>query len=605
MTANHIKFDAHHILVPATNASPAGASGGSPGWSEAEPWVAVAEGAHPSTLKPNPNSDWKRAATTQGDRSRLRQSQGSAALHPGLPPDAPSGLARRRGKPRAYSFRRPARRVPGLPRWAAVGRPCATALVLLMTLVFVACAGPSPSDQRSETAQAWQEPEALPVVEAEPLEVLALPEPEPLPAELPRELVTGVPLGTDEMAQQVEAARDTDALAAALAERVDEPRVIAATLARNPNIRAARARVRAAAAEHGQLDAVQRLLAQYETFAQQLDPHVAMRLPRWLGPNVFPLPGVQGLRSRVIALSVEIAAAEYEATLRETLERVRVAFAELVFRDVEYEVLAELREFVRSVRDVAQTRFRAGRVDYGALAAAEARLATLENRLEASQRAKREAAAVIRDVLNVPEETVLGAPEAEAPPALTEEQFTQWLKQRDEAPRLQALQAQTARTEAMIQMVELMSRPSADQDLSELPDPLADEPRFREQPAVPMDAPYFGRDEAYRDELAHRAAALRDAHDAARNRLRSNAEAAWLAYEQAQADAALARDTLAELAEREVEATLAAFRAGRVDIEQVLGAVERKLEATLGHAAATRRAAEALYALDRTLGAVP
>ncbi|MGE0435045.1 MAG: TolC family protein [Planctomycetota bacterium] len=168
-------------------------------------------------------------------------------------------------------------------------------------------------------------------------------------------------------------------------------------------------------------------------------------------------------------------------------------------------------------------------------------------------------------------------------------------------PDARAVELKRERIGTMAELIETMSRPDADLDLSELPDPLADRPAFREMPAAMPPGPWYGLMEARRAELAHRGAALEAARTALIDQLRARAITAGQDLDAARAELQL-QATLDGLARQAVDATTEAFRAGRVDVDRVLAALTQRLDSALGASTARRDIATALADSDYLLG---
>ena len=415
------------------------------------------------------------------------------------------------------------------------------------------------------------------------------------------DLMSGVDFNSESVAAATEAAR-LDGFASSLAEGLTLDQLLAAVLARNPEIAAAREQVHAIETEHGQLDALRRVREQYRAFVEELDPVVGPRLPDGSGAASFPLPGAEGLRSRLIDQAVSIAREALHGVLRRLVRDARSTFAVAVYLQRRQQILKDQLQLAVTVKNVTQARFEAGSADLGSVLAVEERVARLQNVLDDTARDLQSSRADLCRLMSLqsPEIGKLKPSDLDAPDVEVEQRMGG--VPRNPAARMVELKAERVGT--MKELVETMSRPDADLDLSELPSPLRDDSQFRNQPAPMPPGPWYGLMEAYRAELGRRESALRESRAATLDQLRADALTASESLDTARSEKLLQETTLDSLADQAISTTMEAFRTGKVDIDRVLAALDQKLNAALGGAAARRDIERTAAMLDALLGPV-
>lgn len=379
-----------------------------------------------------------------------------------------------------------------------------------------------------------------------------------------------------------------------------------ATLARNPAIRAARVRVDAIEAELGELEALRLALGTYAGLVEQLDPRVRRSMPPRTGPESYPLPGADGLRSAVVEQAVRIANQQYVDTLRRVLYEARVAYHENVFLRTRAAILDEKLSLVRTLREAVQARFRTGAASLAELLALDAEVATIENERDDVDRAIERSHATVATLLDLRVDTPIGRLTPPAPwrGAAVDVDVDAAARARLRAnPMHRTLALQRDRMGLMIEMIEVMSMRDLDFGTSAVPRPFAWDPMRRSPMRAEADAT-FGVVEAYRREMLVRQAALEFARAATLNDLSAQLATALQYLHDAQAELALQSETLRDLTDRAARVAIEAYSTGAVTFDRALDAIRATLRNRLDEAAAHRRLADAVAALERLLGPV-
>jgi outer membrane protein TolC len=303
--------------------------------------------------------------------------------------------------------------------------------------------------------------------------------------------------------------------------------------------------------------------------------------------------------------AVAIARARAEATVRTELRRARTTWARARYLATARRIAGGQAELVRTIREVAQARFQAGRVGLDVVLALEARLARLEDQAADAQRELAASRAALRRAMHLRADAPLAAvapyEEAVMRPRLPDA-LASWRASAPPHPDVRALRAQRARAATLVELVETLGRPPTDLGTSRLRNG-ADGASFGKLADAARPSPWYGLQEAYRAELAHRASKLEAATAARADELAAAAVAAWQRLRTAAAELTLQRETMMTLTEQAVRTTTERFRTGAADVDRVLTTIEQRLTVRRRTAAAHRDADLARVALDAILGA--
>jgi outer membrane protein, heavy metal efflux system len=297
----------------------------------------------------------------------------------------------------------------------------------------------------------------------------------------------------------------------------------------------------------------------------------------------FPPPGKRGLVRRGAEEQTAAAQMRHEdlqARLRRDVDR---AWIELFYRDRALAVTRDSRDLAETVLQTALSRYRVGEGDQSeVLRARLARDELLER--EQSLEAEREAAgAKLAQLLNAPAREALVLPK-ELPPLPAVEPAAQMLKRLEQHPQVSAIEAEvrSLRLEADAARRDYLPefgieasygyRRARSADGSRLPDMVS--------VGLVMSLPLFRdkrQDARLQEKRALAIAGLYQHHDMVLQ-LREAVQARQAELTQLRARASLVQKTLLPTAAQNVEASLAAFRTGKSDLDTVLRARQSELD---------------------------
>jgi outer membrane protein TolC len=189
-------------------------------------------------------------------------------------------------------------------------------------------------------------------------------------------------------------------------------------LQRNPGVRAARARLEAAAERHPQAISLPDPMVEATWYAKNaMDPSGSF--PRWnlMITQDFPFPTVLILRGEAATKEAEAEALRYEAAVRDAVAELKDVHAERAYLASAARVQAALRDVYRRYAEVARGGVDSGRTRLPESFRAEALLAQAGYELTLVDEVRRVEDQRLRALLAVPPALALGDPADAAPPA--------------------------------------------------------------------------------------------------------------------------------------------------------------------------------------------
>ena len=355
------------------------------------------------------------------------------------------------------------------------------------------------------------------------------------------------------------------------------------TLIRNPGIHAAESRVQAERQAFGQVAELDAVLEQYSAFTEGLMTGVGPMKGTDSIRMKFPFPGVASLKGEVVRQSVKAAAESLEIARRDVVTGVRKTYWNLLYVRKSREIMAETLELFRRLESVASARYRSGNTNYQDVIKVTIQSRILEEDLVTLTESARNLESTLLDLLDLPPETALGPPAALAPAMNLPPLARLYPLARERRQELRRMRAMVGKMERMVEMAETMILPPFTLGLSyyddqaiRRADSAAMTPSFPERTTAAVGAglpksPWFGTNDAWlngtRRSLDALRADLRKAEASTNNQVRS----AWFEMDKAIREAALYRDTVADLSRSALDVSTRGYESGSVSFADVIG----------------------------------
>ncbi|MBE7464224.1 MAG: TolC family protein [Planctomycetes bacterium] len=300
------------------------------------------------------------------------------------------------------------------------------------------------------------------------------------------------------------------------------PLVMLLAAERNPEARVAFEALRSTLRRFEQAAYLEELVAQYRSFARELDTKVGPQSHKEMPEKTFPFPSALALKGQAIDQDAELARLKYIETLRKGINDAARGFFSVQFAERQVAILKENRDLFAKMDAIAAEQLKVGRASQADSLKAQSELAMLETQVLTAERERTNAIAKVNAVLGLPPETPWGtlrpADLADEDQALDE--LLKLASRNNQA--LAGTHVEVALMETMVRMAETMVLPRGSQGASLIAPSVGAEagPTRSEMAAFPiMQKPSaeragFGANAAYIDELRVRvqqAQRMRDA----------------------------------------------------------------------------------------------
>ena len=353
-------------------------------------------------------------------------------------------------------------------------------------------------------------------------------------------------------------------------------------LLRNPGIKAAENRFRAAVEAFSQVSSLDEILRQYSAFTEGQMTGVGPMKGKDPVSMKFPFPGVLALKGQIVDQEVKAARESLEATRRNTVTSARKTYWDLLFVRNAQKVAGETVDLLNHLEAVATTRYEAGRTSFQDVVKVRIKRETLEEDLVTLKEKQRNLEQKIREVLNLPHRIRLGHPAKIRPAAKRlppDTLYKMALKHRQE---LRKLRARVGKMERMIEMAETMILPPYTFNLSLYEDEaikkvgtVAMLPTFPVSVQVSTGAglpkmPWYGANDAYLRQTRKKLLALREDLKKAEVTTITMVRNSWFKLDQANREKELYKKTIIDLSQAALDVSIQGYESGTVSFADVI-----------------------------------
>lgn len=364
-------------------------------------------------------------------------------------------------------------------------------------------------------------------------------------------------------------------------------------LLRNPGIKAAEYRFRAAIEAFSQVAALDEILREYTAFTEDLMTGVGPMKGKEPMRTKFPFPGVLGLKGQIVNQQVRAERESLEAARRDAIVEVGKAYWNLVYVIRAKRITTEMLKLLKRLEQVANTRYEAGKTSYQDVIKVRINRETLEEDLTTLGERQRNVEAKIREVINLLPDVDLGSPKLirspEKIPSLTQ-LYDVAQRRRQELRRLRAM---VGKTERMIEMAETMILPPYTLNFSLYEDEavnmvgsIAKKEPFSIRTEASTGAglpkmPWFGTKDAYLRETWQKLSALKEDLNQAEVSTYRMVRDAWFKLDRARRETALYFDDVVQLSRSAVDVSTRGYESGNVSFADVIDSYMIWLRANL------------------------
>jgi len=383
---------------------------------------------------------------------------------------------------------------------------------------------------------------------------------------------------------------------------------LAAAFDRNPGLKASHRKLAGTIEQYSQVTYLDTIMRQYSSFLRSMKLGVGPTIPMDALSKRFPFPGTLELKAAIVKHAVEESRARYEATLRDLVTDVRVAYADYGFLASALGITKETISYLRQLEDTTRSKLSTGTAQKAHVIQTQVQISQLENELITLARQRDTVRARINALVDRPPQGLLSEPQAPAMPAFPLAVKPLYKRALAQQPDVRAAEARAARMATMIELAEQAAYPDLAPGLSAMEDvsfptggSQKERPPFGTKPKVKPD-PWFGSKEAYLREARQAERAARDRVTAARDRTLFRMKDAYNKLDTAKRLFDLYTNVQIAQAEQAYRDSSSGYAADRVEFLNVVDALRQYLRFQLDADRALRDYHQDFARLESALG---
>ena len=389
------------------------------------------------------------------------------------------------------------------------------------------------------------------------------------------------------------AVSDAHVAAKALEEDLSLKTLETLTILRNPGIKAAENRFRAAIETFSQILNLDEILRQYTAFTVGIKTGVGPMKGKDSVKMKFPFPGVLSLKAQIVDQGVRAAREDLEAARREAIVAARKTYWNLLFVHKAQGITKETLALLKYLEAVARTRYEAGKTSYQDVVKVHIKRKTLEENLITLRERQKNLESKILELLNLSPGTQMGAPRDKDPsrkmPSL-KHLYATALEKRQEVRHIKAV---LAKMENMLELAETQILPSYTLNLSFYEDEAVNQVgslAIKETFPITTKAskgaglpkmPWYGTNDAYLRQTRQRLRALKEDLRLEEARTTTMVRKAWFELDRASREISLYQKTVINLSQSALDVSTRGYESGSVTFADVIGSYSIWLEARL------------------------
>ena len=362
---------------------------------------------------------------------------------------------------------------------------------------------------------------------------------------------------------------------------------------RNPGIRAAESRVRAALDTYSQVMALDDILREYTAFTEGMMTGVGPLKGKEPMKTKFPFPGILSLKGEIVGQEVKGALEGVEIAKKEAVTQARKAYWNLLFFGKAEKIARETIGLYRHLEQVAAIRYETGRTSYQDVIKVRIRLEILEVDLDTLLEKQQNVKSKMLEILNLPPGTGIGVPEDRTPPRIVPPLKGLYKLARGRRQELRRLRARVGKMERLIEMAETMILPPYTLNLSLYEDEAATQvgtialkddfpvsTRAYGGSGLPL-MPWYGIEDAYLRQTRQELNALKNTLEKEEVGTNTLVRNAWFRLDLANRREALYRKSILKLTRDVLDVSTQGYEAGNVSFADVIASYGSWLDINL------------------------
>jgi cobalt-zinc-cadmium efflux system outer membrane protein len=389
------------------------------------------------------------------------------------------------------------------------------------------------------------------------------------------------------------AASDPAAAAAALRPRFSLATLETLAFLRNPGIKAAQDRARAAVDTYSQVLGLDDILRQYTAFTEELMIGVGPIKGKEPMKTKFPFPGVLALKGEIVGQQIKSVMETLEIAKREAITEARKAYWDLLFVHKAEDIARETLGLYRHLEQVATIRYETGSTSYQDVIKVRIQREMLKEDLNTLRERGRNGESKILEILNLPPETRVGLPVDLVPPQTVPPLAALYRLAHEQRQELRRMRARVGKMERLMEMAETMILPPYTLGFSVFEDNAVAQvgslANGKDFPVTTQASygfglpkmPWYGVQDAYLRQTQQELNALKKDLEKEEAATMMQVRNAWFRLDLAKREEALYRNSILKLTKAALDVSTQGYEAGKVSFADVISSYTAWLDTRL------------------------
>jgi outer membrane protein, heavy metal efflux system len=411
------------------------------------------------------------------------------------------------------------------------------------------------------------------------------------------------------------AARDAAAASGVLTPRFSLDTLETLAFLRNPGIKAAENRARAAIDTYSQVMALDDILREYSAFTEGMMTGVGPLKGKEPMKTKFPFPGILSLKGEIVGQEIKGTLEVLEIAKKEAVTQARKAYWNLIFFCKAEKIARETIGLYRHLEQVAAIRYETGGTSYQDVIKVRIRREILEEDLDTLLEKQQNVKSKILEILNLPPGTRIGMPEDRKPPGIVPPLKGLYKLTQQRRQELRRMRARVGKMERLIEMAETLILPPYTLNLSLYEDEAVTQvgtiavrddfpvsTRAYRGSGLPL-MPWYGIEDAYLRQTRQELGALRNELEKEEAGANTLVRKAWFRLDLANREEALYRKSILKLSRDVLDVSTQGYEAGNVSFSDVISSYSSWLDVNLAAERETSAMGIAWADLENAVGA--
>ncbi|MBI5206529.1 MAG: TolC family protein [Candidatus Firestonebacteria bacterium] len=389
----------------------------------------------------------------------------------------------------------------------------------------------------------------------------------------------------------------------------------------NSELKSIRNKWKASLQQYPQEVYLDNILKQYNAFTRVLDTKLGMQYQKEFMAKKFPLPGLLTYKGDIVKTDIIIESLEYEKALRNLITEIKMNYYDFILLQQSIKIVKENQAFLKVITTIAESKYSTGGSNFSDIIKTHIEIAKLDYELIELNNELDIIKSKFNNLLNRnPDanfvETQDFASLLDYKISITIDDLYKLTEENQQ--ELKSIKTQIDKMQLMLEMVKRMYLPEVTSGASYFEnrsdilggvntDMNSDMNKtFNPAPDLMMMPDYFwfNKNDAYLEELKYEIESMKNMLSHYKNIYYYTAKSFYLKLDAAEREINLYKFTLIPRAEEALKAVIAAYQAGKVDIEEIIDSFGSYLEFQLEYCKIVKEYRNNLAELENNAGVV-